>query len=124
MNRLAWIVTLPVALLVILFALMNRQEVSLSLWPLPWDIDAPLFLFTLGAIVFGFLFGALATWLSGGTTRQKLRVARHELADAHDQLAILKRQQAPVDSGKAIMHRPPTGQPQTARPPTALPPAA
>ncbi|WP_374310719.1 lipopolysaccharide assembly LapA domain-containing protein [Dongia sp.] len=114
MNRLAWIVTLPVALLVILFALMNRQEVSLSLWPLPWDLTAPLFLFTLGAILFGFLFGALATWLSGGTTRQKLRAAKRELADAHDQLAILKRQQGPAETGKAILHRPPT----------ALPPAA
>ncbi len=91
MNRLAWIVTAPIALLVILFALMNRQEVSLSLWPLPWDISAPLFLFTLGAVVFGFLFGALVTWISDGTTRQKLREARRDLVNAKDEAAMLKR---------------------------------
>jgi putative membrane protein len=94
MNRFAWIVTLPVALLVILFALMNRQEVSLNLWPLPWDIAAPLFLFTLGAIVFGFLFGALATWLSGGTTRRHLRETQRELAQMRDELAMVKTRDA------------------------------
>ena len=115
MNRLVWIITLPVALLVILFALMNRQEVTLSLWPLPWDIGAPLFLFTLSAIVFGFLFGALAAWVSGATTRQKLRATKRALADSQDELAILKRQQAQATpASPQIIHRPPT----------ALPPAA
>ena len=117
MNRFAWIVTVPIALLVILFALMNRQDVSLSLWPLPWDIAAPLFLFTLGAVVFGFFFGALATWLSGGTTRQKLRAANRALAESRDELAILKRQQAnntPAPHAAALPHRPAK----------ALPPAA
>lgn len=115
MNRLVWIVTLPVALLVILFALMNRQEVTLSLWPLPWDIGAPLFLFTLGAIVFGFLFGALSAYLSGTTTRRKLRAANRALAESQDELAILKRAQGQGTSGQQLpVHRPPT----------ALPPAA
>ena len=120
MNRLAWIITLPIARLVILFALMNRQEVVLSLWPLPWDVTAPLFLFTLGAIVFGFLFGALGAWISGGHTRQKLRAANRALAESQDELALLKRQQPPTQpvpskpDAKVIAHQ---------RPP-ALPPAA
>lgn len=94
MHRFAWIVTVPIALLIILFALMNRQQVALSLWPLPWDIVAPLFLFTLGAIVFGFLFGALTAWFSGGATRQKLRAAHRALSETRDELARVKRQQA------------------------------
>ena len=113
MTRFAWIVTVPLALLVILFALMNRQEVSLSLWPFPWDVTAPLFLFTLGAIVVGFFFGAFAAWLSGRTTRQKLRVASRALAEARDELAHAKRQSREAQSR--------SGQNQL---PTALPPAA
>lgn len=113
MNRLVWIITLPVALLVILFALMNRQEVTLSLWPLPWDISAPLFLFTLGAIVFGFLFGALTAYLSGSTTRRKLRAANRALAESRDELAHLKRQQPPATDQAVAQYRPP-----------ALPPVA
>ncbi|MBI2256308.1 MAG: LapA family protein [Proteobacteria bacterium] len=111
MNRFAWIVTVPIALLVILFALMNRQEVSLSLWPFPWDVTAPLFLFTLGAVVFGFFFGALATWLSGRTTRQKLRATGRALAETRDELAHAKRQSTQDRSTQ--VHLPP------ALPPTA-----
>jgi putative membrane protein len=86
--------------------------VTLSLWPLPWEIEAPLFLFTLGTIVFGFLFGAAVTWISGGTTRQKLRAAHRELAHAQDELVALKRQQVSP------------ARPNPANAPTALPPAA
>lgn len=125
MNRLVWIITLPVALLVILFALMNRQEVTLSLWPLPWDIAAPLFLFTLGAIVFGFFFGALSAYLSGATTRRKLRAANRALSDVKDELAILKRNQGQGNQGQGSQGQvAPTGQQLLHRPPTALPPAA
>jgi putative membrane protein len=109
MNRLVWIITLPIAIAVVLFAVVNRNPVALSLWPLPWEIEAPLFLFTLGTIVFGFLFGAVVTWISGGTTRHKLRQAHRDLAHAQDELAALKRQQAA---------------PVRPNPPAALPPAA
>lgn len=113
MNRLVWIITLPIALLVILFALMNRQEVTLSLWPLPWEIGAPLFLFTLGAIVFGFLFGAVVAWVSGGATRQRLRAVRREMEAARDELAALKRQQGkappPYREPRSGALPPPTG---------------
>ncbi|WP_374370081.1 lipopolysaccharide assembly protein LapA domain-containing protein [Dongia sp.] len=112
MNRLVWIVTIPIAIAVVLFAVVNRNPVALSLWPLPWDIEAPLFLFTLGTIVFGFLFGAAVTWISGGTTRQKLRAAQRDLAHAQDELVAVKRQQGV------------SARPNNATPPTALPPAA
>ena len=112
MNRLVWIVTIPVAIAVVLFAVVNRNPVALSLWPLPWDIEAPLFLFTLGTIVFGFLFGAAVTWISGGTTRQKLRATQRDLAHAQDELAAVKRQQANP------------ARPVATNAPPALPPAA
>jgi hypothetical protein len=83
---------------------MNRQEVTLSLWPLPWDIAAPLFLFTLGAIVFGFLLGSLVVWLSDGGARRKLRAARRELADSRDELAILKHKQGLSTDNQQLTH--------------------
>jgi putative membrane protein len=119
MNRLVWIITAPIAIAVVLFAVVNRAPVALSLWPFPWEIEAPLFLFTLGTIVFGFLFGAVVTWVSGGTTRQKLRTAQRELAQAQGELAraqsemtALKRQSNIAETGR-----------QTP-PPVLLPPAA
>jgi len=47
MRRFAWIVTLPIIAIVTVFAVMNRQEVALDLWPLPWDFAVPVFLLTL-----------------------------------------------------------------------------
>lgn len=114
MNRLVWIVTIPIAILVVLFAVVNRGPVALNLWPFPWEIEAPLFLFTLGAIVFGFLFGALASWVSAGATRVKLRQAQRDLAQAQGELAALKRAQ-PV---------PPVVVRSEATPPAILPPSA
>lgn len=112
MNRLVWIVTIPVAIVVVLFAVVNRAPVALNLWPFPWEIEAPLFLFTLGAIVFGFLFGALATWVSGGATRAKLRQAQRDLAQVQGELAAVKRVQPNVATTQA------------GTPPAILPPAA
>lgn len=113
MNRIAWIVTIPVAALVVLFALMNRQQVTLSLWPLPWDISAPVFLFTLGAVVFGFLFGAIVTFFSGGHTRQKLREARRALAESQDEVARLKRQSPTLSESPLITRKRPPDLPLT-----------
>jgi uncharacterized integral membrane protein len=116
MNRILWIVTLPVALLLILFVLMNRQEVVLSLWPLPWETP-PLILSVLlfATAVIGFLFGALAAWFSAGATRRHLRAANRALAESRDEIAMLKRQPSPQKPVVQQLER---------RPPTALPPAA
>lgn len=116
MNRLAWIVTVPVAIAIVLFAVVNRAEVTLSLWPLPWEIQAPLFLFTLGAIVFGFFVGALVTWISGGRTRQRLRSAQRELAEAQGAMKQAQSHQGPAAT--------PGGEAAPARPTRMLPPAA
>ncbi|TDQ82142.1 putative integral membrane protein [Dongia mobilis] len=118
MSRLVWIVTAPIAILVVLFAVMNRAEVTLSLWPFPWEITAPLFLFTLGAIVFGFLFGSLVTWISGGRARQKLRLAQRELAEA--QGALQRAEAARQPASRSTTQGPTQGTP----PATMLPPAA
>ncbi|WP_303976106.1 LapA family protein [Dongia mobilis] len=116
MNRILWIVTLPLALLVILFVLMNRQEVVLSLWPLPWETP-PLILSVLlfATAVVGFFFGALASWFSAGATRHHLRAANRALAEARDEIAMLRRQQSQPKADIQQLER---------RPPTALPPAA
>jgi uncharacterized integral membrane protein len=50
---------------VVLFALSNRQNVEVVLWPLPFAAQAPLFVLALGIFVIGFFCGGLATWLRG-----------------------------------------------------------
>jgi lipopolysaccharide assembly protein A len=93
MRRFAWIVTLPVIAVVALFAIDNRQPVTLELWPLPWVLPpVPLFLLTLLLILFGFLFGVLVMWLTGGRQRRQLRVLKRDLDEAKIELHTLRRQ--------------------------------
>jgi uncharacterized integral membrane protein len=62
-RRLAWILTLPLALLAISFAATNRGGVEVGLWPLPFYAQIPLYGLVLGAFVIGFLVGGSLMWL-------------------------------------------------------------
>ena len=44
MRFLYWIISIPLAVLIAVFAVSNRTAVTLSLWPLPYEVDLPLFL--------------------------------------------------------------------------------
>jgi uncharacterized integral membrane protein len=54
----AWIVGLPLAVVVVVFAVANRQTVELDLWPLPYSIDLPIYLAVLVPLLLGLLLGA------------------------------------------------------------------
>jgi uncharacterized integral membrane protein len=92
MRRFAWIVTLPIIAIITVFAVMNRQDVALNLWPLPWDFAMPVFLLTLLLILFGFVFGVLVMWFSGAKLRRQHRQTRRELDAAKMELHTLRRQ--------------------------------
>jgi len=60
---LFWLLFLPFALVVVIFAVSNRGPISVDFWPLPFSQEIPLYLLSLGTLAFGFFFGALLTWL-------------------------------------------------------------
>ena len=76
MKRLSLIVTIPLLLAFIVFAVSNRQRVELNLWPFFVLQDVPLFLLALGMLALGALGGALWLWLP--LTRWRLRARSHE----------------------------------------------
>ena len=53
-----------VAILSLIFALSNRQGVTVSLWPFDLEIAAPLYIMTLGALMAGLLIGGFYVWLT------------------------------------------------------------
>ena len=73
MRLIHWIVTLPVALVAVLFAVSNREGVTVTLWPLPVRLEAPLYLVVLLALVAGFLVGELIAWINAGRARRLAR---------------------------------------------------
>ncbi|OSQ36946.1 lipopolysaccharide assembly protein LapA domain-containing protein [Thalassospira mesophila] len=80
MRVLYWIIAIPLMILIIVFAVANRQASTLSLWPLPFEMDLPLFVPVLGALLLGLLIGLLFEWLLTGKHRRANRKMASELA--------------------------------------------
>lgn len=92
MKLLSWIVLLPIAALVIVFAVVNRELTTLSLWPLPFEVDLPLFSVIFGGTLIGVLWGGVAAWSAAGTTRTKARERAREIQRLNDENRRLKGQ--------------------------------
>lgn len=90
MKRLSWILTLPLMAVAVIFAIANRELVTIDLWPLALTIQAPLFVLVLGSAVVGLLAGAVVAWFSGGPTRRRARAARRRTAELERELARLR----------------------------------
>ena len=59
MRPVFWIVGVPLLLAGAFFAIANREEVRIDLWPLAGAVTLPLFAALVGALYTGFLAGAL-----------------------------------------------------------------
>jgi uncharacterized integral membrane protein len=80
MKIVWWIVLALAALLLILFAVSNRETVSVGLWPLPTLIELPLYLVVLGTLILGFFVGELVAWISAWRWRREARRSRERVA--------------------------------------------
>ena len=82
----------PVALVVISFAVSNRQGVTVGLWPVPFTLEAPLFAVALIAVVGGMVAGALIAWTSGHKARARARANGRRADAAERELSTLRQQ--------------------------------
>ena len=96
MRWLGGLAALPPAVLIAVFAVANRQDMRLELWPLPWAVDLPAYLAVLGSLVVGMALGAAAMWLSGHGVRRRAREQRRR-ADSLERQLQTARQAAAVD---------------------------
>jgi len=81
------IIAAVVALLVILFAVSNREVVAVELWPLPYQLTLALYAVILLTVLVGFVAGAVALWLVGGERRREMRRLRRQVRDLEQSLA-------------------------------------
>jgi lipopolysaccharide assembly protein A len=70
------LLAIPLMIILIVFALSNKQVVQLGLWPTDILIDLPVSLAVLGIAGLFFLFGALVAW--SGTIAERSRARRAE----------------------------------------------
>ena len=54
-------VSIPLALILIVFSLNNREIVIIDVWPIYWNLEAPLFIVIIGALLIGIFWGFIIT---------------------------------------------------------------
>ena len=107
MKRILILIALaPVALALLLFAIANRQFVSVSLDPFANDtpaiaFTAPLFIVLLVSGMVGVMVGGFASWVTQGKHRRAARMARSDAAQARSEVDALKGRLAAVSPVQA-----------------------
>ncbi len=99
---LKWLVLLPVAIVVVLLAVANRESVNLSLDPFSPEpvflYHFPLYGVIFAAVALGVVIGGVGAWLAQGPSRRQARENRRE-ADRFAREAANLRASAVAESG-------------------------
>ncbi|HYM03238.1 MAG TPA: lipopolysaccharide assembly protein LapA domain-containing protein, partial [Stellaceae bacterium] len=102
-----WLVTAPIALILVIFAVSNRDDVVIAFWPLPLEAVEPLYLVVLVSLVLGLFVGLLIAWLNGWGRRREARsqarrieALERELAATQAQLPTSQAARLPVTAAR------------------------
>ena len=94
MVRIARLLVGLVALIVIVtFAVANRQPVDISFAPFPISLELPLYGAFLFGLVVGVLAGGIGVGLSGLSKRREARRLRSKVWALENQVKVLKQQE-------------------------------
>ncbi len=104
-----WLIGIPLAILVVLFALSNRHTTTLAMWPLPEDttISPPVYVVVLVAAVLGFFGGIAVAWFGGVRTWRRARSAERSLRQTESALKQaerkIQRQERGASTGRSLV---------------------
>jgi len=109
----SFVILVPLALLIAVFAVANRASVRVSLDPFANDPPiyswtSPLFVILLTMVVIGVIVGGVATWLGQYKWRQRARALAAELKAARAETEALRNAvetAAPPPGATAIPYR-------------------
>jgi uncharacterized integral membrane protein len=89
-RPLLWILTAPIVVIVVLFAVSNLDSVTLHLFPLPYDLTVRLYLLTLITLFMGFVLGSIVTWVADRKRRRETRAQAKRLQELEHELTLAK----------------------------------
>jgi len=92
MKHLRRLIGVVAAIVLIAFAIANTQTITLSFYPLPFQVAVPLYLVILGALVVGVFIGGVSSWLAARRHRRIARQRRRRIEALEAELAQLKQQ--------------------------------
>jgi hypothetical protein len=98
-KLVAGLLIVPLGLVLVALAVVNRKPVTLDLNPFAgFGVEAPLFLFLLGAFALGLVVGGLATWLGQGKWRLMARAQARDASTWRRQAVRLEKELEDVDA--------------------------
>ncbi|MEM9626378.1 MAG: lipopolysaccharide assembly protein LapA domain-containing protein [Pseudomonadota bacterium] len=84
--------------IIVSFAVSNRQTVDMALWPLPETINVQLFWVFMFGLVVGAILGGLGAWLGGMRKRRDGRQMRRKAEDLEGQLRMIKQKEEAAEA--------------------------
>jgi len=99
LKYILWIVSIPLTVVAVVFAVANRGKAAIDLWPLDMTVDIPLYLIVLVSLFVGFLLGGIVAWISAGSARGRARSALYRAEQLERENARLR--QAPPAKASA-----------------------
>lgn len=98
MKTLKLILLALVLLAVGSFAISNRHEVGITMMPLSYRLEAPLFVVMFAALIAGIIMGGLASWAASSRLRRKARESEKKIQALENEIGALK-----LAPGKAMI---------------------
>jgi len=108
------LVLIPLAIILIAFAVANRQTVTVSFDPFDtvepaFSLALPLYVLILALVIAGVILGGAAAWMRQGRWRGRARLAEGQARELHIENEQLKRRDGAVPGGTrptAVDHAP------------------
>ena len=83
MAFMKMLIGLPLLVVILVFAFVNNDLATFSLWPFYIEITVSLSVAIVFFILFGFVFGSLFSWMSYAPVRQALRKQKKQNKKLH-----------------------------------------
>ena len=110
---LSFIILVPLAILLVVFCVANREAVTVSLDPFgtmpQFTFALPLFILLMGAVIAGVILGGLGTWFTQAHYRRKawrrkneVDRLRREADDAKERLRQLREEKAALPASTSL----------------------
>ena len=78
MSFLRMLISLPIIIVILVFAFVNNEMATFNLWPFYIEVTVSLSVAIVFFILFGFVLGKLSSWMSYAPIRAQLRRQRKE----------------------------------------------
>jgi uncharacterized integral membrane protein len=93
------VIVVPLAVLIVAFAVANRQAVTVSFDPFSsanpaYAATLPLFVLIFALVILGVIVGGVATWLRQASWRRAARALDADVRTLHQELEALRRRAA------------------------------